>query len=134
MLFKFAPKCWTRLLLKVVARLLLGLVKIERLLSPYIDLFNIGVDSKDLTCYGILAYGFHCLFFFYLKIKFFNVGPPKECIFLTTIYGLCFSHHYTYTFYKLHFFHDVAALITATVPYTCPKRDLIHRSPECTIY
>ena len=26
---------------------------------------------------------------------FFNVGPPKKSIFLTTIYGLYFSHHYT---------------------------------------
>ena len=25
---------------------------------------------------------------------FFYVGPPKETIFLTTIYGLYFSHHY----------------------------------------
>ena len=26
--------------------------------------------------------------------SFFNVGPPKKGIFLTTIYGLYFSHHY----------------------------------------
>ena len=30
------------------------------------------------------------------KLVSFNVGPPKEDIFLTTIYDLCFSHHYTY--------------------------------------
>ena len=27
---------------------------------------------------------------------FFNVGPAKEDIFLTAIYGLYFSHHYTF--------------------------------------
>ena len=27
---------------------------------------------------------------------FVVVGPPKESIFLTTIYGLDFSQHYTY--------------------------------------
>ena len=27
-------------------------------------------------------------------IIFYNVGPPKESIFLTTIYGLYFSHDY----------------------------------------
>ena len=32
------------------------------------------------------------LFFF----VFFNVGPHMEDIFLTTFYGLYFSHHYTY--------------------------------------
>ena len=35
------------------------------------------------------------------KIKSFF----KESIFLTTIYGLYFSHHFTYA-YKLHFLHD----------------------------
>ena len=29
-------------------------------------------------------------------IIFFHVGSPKESIFLTTIYALYFSHHYTY--------------------------------------
>ena len=38
--------------------------------------------------------------------NFFNVGPPKESIFLTTINGLHFSHLYTH--YKLHFFlHEI---------------------------
>ena len=35
------------------------------------------------------------------KIRFFYVGAPKESIFLSTIYGLYISHHYTH--YKLHF-------------------------------
>ena len=30
-----------------------------------------------------------------LKLFFFNVGPPKKSIFLTTFYGLYFSHQYT---------------------------------------
>ena len=34
--------------------------------------------------------------------SFFNVGPSKEDIFLTTFYDLYFSHHYTY--YKLRSF------------------------------
>ena len=32
---------------------------------------------------------------------FFNVGLPKESIFLAAIYGLYLGHHYTH--YKLHF-------------------------------
>ena len=32
---------------------------------------------------------------------FFHIGTPKESIFLTTIHGLYFSHHYTH--YKLYF-------------------------------
>ena len=32
---------------------------------------------------------------------------------LTTIYRLYFSHQYRYTFYKLHFFHDVDPLLAA---------------------
>ena len=42
-----------------------------------------------------------------LEVFFIHVGPPKESIFLTTIYGLYFRHHYTNTFYKLHFFHSI---------------------------
>ena len=40
----------------------------------------------------------------YLDADFFNVGPSKESIFLTTIYGLYFSHHYTLqiTFFFMH--------------------------------
>ena len=42
---------------------------------------------------------------------FFNVGLPLESIFLTTIYGLYFSHHY-----KLHFLHgpvkDMCTIVT----------------------
>ena len=39
------------------------------------------------------------------EADFFNVGPPKESIFLTTIYGLYFSHHYTHiTNYNLSHF------------------------------
>ena len=34
---------------------------------------------------------------------FFNVGPSKESIFLTTIYGLYFSHHYTLDFLQITF-------------------------------
>ena len=30
-----------------------------------------------------------------VRIHFFNVGPPKEHIFFTTIFSLNFSHHYT---------------------------------------
>ena len=36
------------------------------------------------------------------NIYFFNVGPPKQDIFLTTFYGIYFSHHYTY--FKLQSF------------------------------
>ena len=36
---------------------------------------------------------------------FFNVGPPLEKIFLTTFYGLYFSHHYIY--YTLQIMPDL---------------------------
>ena len=42
----------------------------------------------------------HLVFLFLL---FLNVGPLKESIFLTTFYGLYFSHH-LHIYYKLQFF------------------------------
>ena len=39
----------------------------------------------------------------------FNVGPSKDSIFLTTIYGLYFSRDYTH--YKLHFFFMLISCI-----------------------
>ncbi len=52
-------------------------------------------------------------------IIFFNVGPPKESMFLTNFYGLYFSHHYTC--YKSQFFHDIDHLWAASMYciYTC---------------
>ena len=49
----------------------------------------------------------------YIRPPFLNVGPPKESIFLTTIYGLYFSHHYTHD--KLHFLHDIDLLWAAFI-------------------
>ena len=49
----------------------------------------------------------------------FNAGPPMESIFLTTIYGLYFSHHYTYK-YKLHFLHEIefcSSIFFSMLPY-----------------
>ena len=44
-----------------------------------------------------------------IKFKhFFDVGHPKENIFLTTIYGLYFSHHYAhYITNSLHSIHKL---------------------------
>ena len=36
--------------------------------------------------------------------KCFFVGPPKDGIFLTTIYGLYFSHHFTF-YLQITFIH-----------------------------
>ena len=52
-------------------------------------------------CNSKLLYTSLCIFICYtINVKnvfvFFKVGPPKEDIFLTTFYGLYFSHHYTY--------------------------------------
>ena len=54
-----------------------------------------------------------------LTSTFFDVGPPKESIFLTTIYCLYFSLHYTH--YKLHFIHD-SWLSMLSAPRGCDTR------------
>ena len=70
---------------------------VNQVLSEY-PLLNLNL--KLMICDYILVF----LFVFY-------VGHPKQSIFLTTIYGLYFSLHYTH--YKLHFFHDIDLLWAA---------------------
>ena len=60
-------------------------------------------------------------------IIFLNVGPPKESIFLTTIYGLYFSHHYIH--YKLHFMHDTDLLWAA---FSIKGTPWLYTSPVCS--
>ena len=51
--------------------------------------------------------------------SFFNVGPPKESIFLTTVYGLYFSHQSYTLHYKLQLFYAGplwAAFMSASTP------------------
>ena len=57
--------------------------------------WRIHVQSGELSILNVL---FNFCMFFALAINlpnFFIVGPPKESIFLTTICGLYFGHHYT---------------------------------------
>ena len=60
-----------------------------------------------LSCSFSLQYGLHLrkkrLKIVLLIKSVFYVGPPKEDIFLTSFYGLYFSHNYTY--YKLQSLH-----------------------------
>ncbi len=47
-----------------------------------------GMSSNIHNCEDGTLQGSFFIFFYF----FFNVGPPKDSIFLTTFYGLYFSH------------------------------------------
>ena len=50
---------------------------------------------------------FYCILFLLSKC-FFNVGPPKEDIFLTTFYSLYFNHQFTW--YRFQFLKYLSVL------------------------
>ena len=55
-----------------------------------------------------------------LNVFFFSIGPLKDSILLTTIYGLYFSHHYTLTL-QITFLHymDLCGYLLVYCINTC---------------
>ena len=72
----------------LVPRILL--TKAFVLLAPFLDQTN---TIYALVCGALVRIHLNPALFI-LSSSVFYVGPPKESIFLTTIYGLYFNHHY----------------------------------------